>query len=66
MCLVVVLDFGLLAKNPVVVDFAIDGESEGSFIVKDRLSTGIDTDNGETFMDEDGLVLYVVTACVEP
>jgi hypothetical protein len=40
-CLEVVLLLEALAEDTVVVDFAVDGQRDGSLFVDERLSTGV-------------------------
>ena len=53
-----------LAQDLVVVNFAVDGEGDGFVIGEDGLGAGVDADDREAFMDEDGVVGGVVAAPV--
>lgn len=46
----------MLPQYPVVVNFSVDSQSNGSFIVDERLCACVDTNDTETFMAEDGVV----------
>jgi uncharacterized cupin superfamily protein len=54
MRLVVVRGLQGLPNDTVVVDFAIDGQSQGAIIVDQGLGTGVDTDDTQTLVGEDG------------
>lgn len=45
-----------------VVDLSVDGQSNALILVQDGLSTSVNADNGQTLVDQNGLVGGVVSA----
>lgn len=56
----------MLPQDSVVVDLAIDGQSDGAFVVDQGLGTAVDADDTQTFMAENGVVSRPVARPVRP
>lgn len=56
----------LLAQDSVVVDFSIDGQGNGALVVDQWLGAGVDADDAQALMAEDGVVASPVAGPVGP